>query len=175
MSSPAPKKKNKNVNNGKFIKLVEKHFKNDLVFDVEHHINNIHNKDDYIQIDNLPICKILPGTKLIADDDIYNIVYHGRECSIKITRLYEYKKYFIVHDIEVEGDDCSVTNIENTYEDGPFGAYKDFKVHRKKTFDIEKFLDDSDNINFIMDIYKKVYLDNGLNYFQEYIKNRYEK
>lgn len=175
MSSPTPKKKINKVKNGKFIKLVEKHFEDNPIFNVEHHINNIHDEDDDIRIDSLPICQILPGTKLIANDDIYNVVYHGRECTIQITRLYEYKKYFIVHNIEVGGDDCEVYDIENTYGMGLFDACKDFKVHRKKIFNLRKFLDDSNNINFIMDIYKKVYLDNGLDYFQEYIKNRYEK
>ena len=111
-------KKSKNIDtNDKFLKLVEEHFADDNKFNLKKYINTFHNEDNYesSQIDKLPICLVLPRTKFIAADDILNITYQGKECSAKCTRFYKYKKYYIIHEINSEGDELEVLKIDYCY------------------------------------------------------------
>lgn len=56
--------------------------------------------------------KLGPNTRLIYNDDVFDVVYHGKECSVTVDRIYkcehEGQTFFISYKIQSEGDDCEV-------------------------------------------------------------------
>ncbi len=161
-----------------FLKLVKKHFDDDLEFNIKTHIESFHSDDDYesTQLDHVPICEILPGTKFIAKDDDFNITYQGKECHATSYRLYKYKNYFIVYIFDTEGDDMDVLDIKDNYGSDLIKFYNEcVTVYKKDELDIGDFLDSSKNIDFVMEVFKKIYPKTGLTRLQEYISDRYSK
>jgi hypothetical protein len=158
-----------------FLNLVKKHFNNVKNFDVTKYIEKFHDgpTDDYgdvTKLDQVPITEILPGTVEIAIYDNFNICYHGRECTAESKRLYLYKKYVIVYSFDVEGDDTDVLDV-------PTDIMKVYKklitVYDKSSFNLDNFVNEVNDINFIMTVFRGFYPKDNLEKFQTYITGRY--
>jgi hypothetical protein len=158
-----------------FLKLVELHFKDDPNFNLKKYIEKFHQK----QLDGLndvPICKILPTTKFLVEDDDFNVCYEGTECDVESKKLYEYQNYFIVYKFIGMGEeeDFSVWSIKHNYEGDLLDFYnKCVKVYKKDKFNEYNFLKGAKNFDFVLKYFKSVYGEDGLEEFQNYLKHIY--
>lgn len=154
-----------------FFKLIEKRFEDDEKFQVDKYLE----KKEFERFDDIEICQILPGAKLLAIQCDDNINYHGRECYIHCTKLYKYKKYFIEFVYSGEGDDLEVCNISYNYDDGIINFFDEcVKVYKSEEFDCALFLANTNDLKYILDVFHKIYPETGLKRFGKYIKNRYK-
>jgi hypothetical protein len=156
-----------------FLQLVEYHFENDLLFDLNKHIEKI-DDDTCNNLEWLKISDVLPTTVLITEDNDFNVCYHGRECDVRSKQLYRYQDYFIIYEYCGYGDDTDVFSINHNYGESLVNFYGQcFSVHTKDEFDYMIFLAGNKNLKFLMNFFKNVHPETGLVRLQKYIESIY--
>jgi hypothetical protein len=160
-----------------FLKLVELHFKDDPKFNLKKYIGKFH-KAEYVceELNSVPICKILPTTKFLTEDNDFNVCYHGRECEVESKKLYEYEDYFIVYKFFGQGneDEFNIWTIKDNYEGDLLDFYnKCVKVYKKDKFNEYNFLKGAKNFDFVLKYFKSVYGADGVDEFKNYIDHIY--
>ena len=159
-----------------FIDLVNDHHQQNNGANI--YIKNI--LDNNTEMDCFEICAILPGSKLIATNDDFDVVQYGLECEASSTRLYLYKDYYIIYSFEGYGDDLAVLDIHKHYGDADNFINECIKVYHKDQFKYEYFLDSGvNNVNDLVNFFHNVEHNDvdgqkrGLDGFLEYARQLY--
>lgn len=161
----------------KLYNLIKRHYAKTPGFDINKYIEKLHNADNYDtnNINCYKLDQILPTSQLIAKENDFNVVYHGRECEAETIQLWKYDQYYILLEFDGDGDDLSVYNIVEQCGDIRTFYDKCFIVYKLDQFDKNIFLNKVGELSTIIKFFRNFYelKEEGLVEYEKYMREKY--
>ena len=161
-----------NAKNTYFLNLIANHFKENQNFNVDEYIKNIHNNNKF-NLESFDICKVLPNSRLIAEENDYKIIYRGKECEINCIRLYKYEDQYIICKFSTCSDEDDVLSIEHNFDDLINFYRACIFVYPECDFDHNMFLNKVTKLDVLISFFYNMNPISGLVDFQKYVENKY--